>query len=105
MLNSQTHTSVSFSLICPRRPLHWSHLLHLWPSDQLTASMGSSAEKVWSALLKDVQYTVQHSGAAEVPDAVTAAAAARVVVNAERLAELPPMPRATWKRLIVDFKV
>ena len=89
--------------------------------------MGSSAEKAWAALLKDVQDVVQHAGAdacAVVPagcsDAVLAAAALaaaqqllqsdsatvfKIQEQVMKLAQQPSFPRAIWKRLINNLKV
>ena len=70
--------------------------------------MGSSAEKAWAAILKDMQHILQHSGAAQGPVAAGATAeGAMTNVNVQlmRLIVQPPLPHATWKKLIANMKV
>ena len=58
--------------------------------------MGSSAEKLSTGILRNVQQAVQHADSRAV-DAV-----ARLVVG---LAQHPPFPPASWTKLIVDLQV
>ena len=70
--------------------------------------MGSSAEKAWGALLKDVQHLVQHARSTEASDADATALAVKMAamrVHLARLLQQPPYPRATWKKLVVNLKV
>ena len=64
--------------------------------------MGSSAEKTWTAILGDLQQMMQHSGAAGVSGAV---GPPRIHQHVMRLAQQPPYPHATWKKLVSNLKV
>ena len=68
--------------------------------------MGTSAEKLWTATIKDVQHIaqiVQHSGAADSSDAVATTLA--IHGHLAQLVRQPPYPRATWKKLVMNLKV
>ena len=72
--------------------------------------MGSSAEKAWVAIVKDVQDMVQQCRTAAEMSAVADALALDVKIAAMRdrlakLAQQPSYPRATWKKLVTSLKV
>ena len=70
--------------------------------------MGSSAEKTWAAILKDVHDMVQHAGAAEVSAADAFAVAVKMAAmhaQLEQLAQQPAYPRVAWKKLVLDQEV
>ena len=67
--------------------------------------MGSSAEKAWAAILRDVQYMGQHGRTARASDADAVAVVAAIRAHLALLNQQPPFPRATWKKLVVDLKV
>ena len=69
-----------------------------------STAMGKSTEKLWAAIIKDVQHMVQHPGRAEWSGAF-AAVPAQVLNHISRLDQQPPAPRATWKKLVADLKV
>ena len=67
--------------------------------------MGSSAEKAWAAILRDMQHILQHFGAEGPIAAGEPAAMTNVPLQLVALAQQPPLPRATWKKLVANMKV
>ena len=71
------------------------------PQVSSAPAMASSAEKVWTAMLEDVQHIVQNSDSAAAGELETAADGVAAAINnmpghMARLDQQPP-PRATWK--------
>ena len=70
--------------------------------------MATSADKVWAAILSDAEHVVQRLAAAEASEAVAASASTALINASARLVELPQqptVPRATWKKLVLEMKV
>ena len=63
--------------------------------------MAIPAERLWAAILRDVQHLMQGSETAKGPDA----GAASPLLPAHFAGHAELYPRATWKKLVTDLKV
>ena len=62
-------------------------------------------ERAWAAMLRDLQHVVQHFGGSGASGAIASLVYHSIPERAMGLAQQPPFPRATWKKLVTDLKV